>query len=149
MRARLPAHSDVQYFQPAHASSFSHVSDTGLEGYIPGGWCCAFTAQHLTDMKVVLEAFFREFMGVGMPIRDNGFLHEMPQHKYITRNHKTANNKWDTRYTVRLEYIGVATQPVQSFVQGMMQCHQFLSWNGKYCADLLGILDEVPLLLQF
>ena len=67
------------------------MTNTGLEECIQGGWCCALTAQNLTDMKVVLAAFFREFMGLGLPVRDNGFLHEMPQHKYLTRKKKTAN----------------------------------------------------------
>ena len=120
-------------------SAFSHVTSTGLEEYIQGGWCCAFTAQYLTDMKVVRGAFFREFMGLGLPVRDNGFMHEMPQHKYLTRKNKTTNNRWDSRYTMRLEYMGVATQSVQSFVQGMMESHSFLMWNGEYCADLLGL----------
>ena len=87
-RSLLPANSDIQYFQPTHSenpSAFSHVTNTGLEEYIQGAWCCAFTAQNLTDMKVVLAAFFRESMGLGLPVRDNGFMHEMPQHKYLTR----------------------------------------------------------------
>ena len=102
------------------------MTNTGLEEYIQGGWCCAFTAQNLTDMKVVLGAFFREFMGLGLPVRDNGFMHEMPQHNYLTRKNTATNNRWDSRYTMRLEYMGVATQSVQSFVQGMMECHPFL-----------------------
>ena len=38
--------------------------------------------------------------------------------------------------------MGVATQSVQSSVQGMMECHSFLMRNGKYCADLLSPLRK-------
>ena len=96
MRSLLPNKSDIQYFQPTHSenpSAFSHVTNTGLEEYIQGGWCCASTAQNLTDMKVVIAAFFREFMGLGLPVRDHGFLHDMPQHKHLPRKNKAASNR--------------------------------------------------------
>jgi hypothetical protein len=39
---------------------------------------------------------------------------------------------------VKLEVIGVATPALQQFVRQVMSTHTFLTWSGKFCADVIG-----------
>ena len=147
LQSALPLHADVHYYMPRNQdnpTSYQQVADNGYEDSVPGAWCCAFTAQNLPDLKKVLGAFFQEYMGINMPVRDNGFVHQSQRHTFITRKNKTPQGrKWDSRYTIQFQFLGALMPPAQQFVQDMLRQHTFLVWNGTYCADVMGLYRHV------
>ena len=141
LRAGIPPNCTIQYLQPRHQDNplaVSSISDDGYENVVQGGWCVLMSAPSLVSLALVISGFFTLYMGIGQPIRDNGFLHSKATHKYITRKNKVGSNSWNTTFTVKLEVIGVATPAVQQFVRQVMSTHTFLTWSGKFCADVMG-----------
>ena len=141
LRAGIPAHCTVQYFQPRHQDNplaVSCISDDGYEQVVEGGWCVLLSAPSLVALAQVISCFVTLYMGIGQPLRDNCFVHKQANHKFITRKNKVGTNSWDTRFTFKLEVKGVATPAVQQFVKVVMSTHPFFNWSGKFCADLIG-----------
>ena len=81
------------------------------------------TAPSLVALAGVISSFTTLYMGIGQPQRDNAFVHKQPNHKFITRRNKVGTNSWDTRFAMKLEVIGVATDAVQQFVRLVMTNH--------------------------
>ena len=141
LRVGIPANCTLNYLQPKHQDnplSVSNISDDGYETVVEGGWCVLMTAPSLVALAGVIWSFTTLYMGIGQPQRDNGFVHKAANHKFITRRNKVGPNTWDTRFTIKLEVIGVATDAVQQFVRRVMTNHPFMVWSGKFCCDLIG-----------
>ena len=91
LRAGIPPNCTIQYLQPRHQDNplaVSCISDDGYENVVQGGWCVLMSAPSLVSLALVISGFFTLYMGIGQPIRDNGFLHSKATHKYITRKNK-------------------------------------------------------------
>ena len=73
------------------------------------------SAPTLGALAQVITTFITSYMGIGQPIRDNGFVHASQKHKYVTRKNRVGANQWDSRYTMKLEVIGVATTSSAAF----------------------------------
>jgi hypothetical protein len=100
------------------------------------------SAPTLGALAQVITTLITSYMGIGQPIRDNGFVHASQKHKYVTRKNRVGAIQWDSRYTMKLDVIGVATPQVQHFVRQLTSVHTFLTWSGKYSADLVGLFQQ-------
>ena len=96
LRSALPPNSSIQYLQPRHQDNplaVSNITDDGSENFVSGGWCVVMNAPTLGSLAQVITAFITAYMGIGQPIRDNGFVHASQKHKYVTlRNRVGANH---------------------------------------------------------
>ena len=145
LRSAIPPNSSIQYLQPRHQDNplaVTNITDDGYENFVSGGWCVVMNAPTLGSLAQVITAFITAYMGIGQPIRDNGFVHASQKHKYVTRKNRVGANQWDSRFTMKLEVIGVATPQVQHFARQLSSDHAFMTWSGKYSADLLGDFSQ-------
>ena len=78
-------------------------------------------------------------MGLHGPMTENGFTHNQAQ-KFITKKHRNPlnGNTWTTRFTVKVEYIGVISEEVSEMLELLFSKFSFLGWSGRYAFDPRG-----------
>ena len=150
LRAALPQRSSVQFFHPKHHENptvVTKISDNGLEETLSGAWCCTFRTPTLSKMRTVLGIFFWEYMGIQNLVRGKGFEHRKAWHQFLIRRNMTPfDKKWDarfdSRFTIDLQYNGVLTMAAGTFVRKLLKQYKFLCWSGEFSADVSGLFSS-------
>jgi hypothetical protein len=139
----LPAHAEVAYYSPRedeNPTAFCTVNDdTGDEEILEGTWCLTLRAQQAASLGKTIGVFFTQFMGLHGPMTENCFTHNQAQKFLTNKNLNPLNgNTWSTRFTMKVEYIGVTSEEVSEMLEALFSKFPFLGWSGRYAFDPRG-----------